>query len=72
MIVSELIEKLDKLPKDMLVLGRGYESGYNDLDEVTTQTLVKCDNAWYDGNYQDLDSHSGTPVDEPKAYICLQ
>ncbi len=71
MIVSDLIKELEKLPKDMFVVGRGYESGYNDIDEVDIQTLVRCDNDWYDGEYQEPSSFSGKPIDLPEKYICL-
>ena len=71
MLVSELIEVLQQLPQDKTVLGRGYESGYNEITDIDTETLVKCDNSWYDGDYQDVQYPSGTPMEDAKEYICL-
>lgn len=72
MIVSELIKKLEELPQDKIVLGRGYEDGWDDLEKVTTETLVKCNNPWYDGTYQDVkDYNKNLRIDTPKEYICL-
>jgi len=52
MIVSELIEQLKQLPQDSLVLARGYESGYNEVDKAEVITVVKMiDNESYDGDY---------------------
>lgn len=59
MLVRELIERLNEFPPDMLVLGRGYESGYNDLDTVMSQTLYHHpNNPWYEGEFQDSDYES--------------
>lgn len=55
MIVSELITKLQEMPKDARVLGRGYENGYNNLEEVELQDVLHLpDGPWYDGEYQDI------------------
>lgn len=71
MIVSELIKELNKHPQDMIVLGRGYESGFNDIEGIRITTLVKCDNSWYDGNYQYPDVPSGTPIEDQKEYLTI-
>lgn len=71
MIVSDLIKELTKLPQDKTILGRGYESGFNKIEAVTTQTLVKCDTDWFDGDYQDATDGFYKQIDTPKEYICL-
>jgi len=59
LIVKELIEKLQSYPPEMRVLGRGYESGYNDIDDVEMFDVHHCtDNPWYDGEYQDIKSYN--------------
>lgn len=71
MIVSELIKTLTELPQDYIVLGRGYEDGYDAIEDVDVETLVKCANAWYDGEFQEPESPMGTPIEASKEYICL-
>lgn len=74
MIVSELIKEFEKLPQDMMVLGRGYESGYNEIENINTFNLLKCRSEWWDGDYQHVDgmmSANSNPLDTPKEYICL-
>ena len=49
------------MPQDSLVLGRGYESGYDASEQVFRQSVAHCPgNSWYDGKYQDA------PYDEYK------
>lgn len=56
MTVEELIEKLQGYPPTMRVLGRGYESGWNDLYNVEALNVnYYPDNPWYEGQYQDND-----------------
>lgn len=74
MNVQELISKLSKYSNDMIVVGRGYESGFNDVEDIEVETLVKCDVPWYDGEYQNMYNDkpsTGTAVDTPKEYLCL-
>ena len=54
MTVKELRQKLEGLPEDMEVLGRGYESGYDSLKHVQIQELVPREDAgaWYEGAWQ--------------------
>ena len=40
MKVNELIAQLQKAPQDALIVVRGYESGFDDIDGVTPITLV--------------------------------
>lgn len=55
MIVKELIEFLSTKPQDMLILQRGYESGWNDISGAEIELVEhKPDGAWYDGEYQDV------------------
>jgi hypothetical protein len=54
MIVSELIEYLNELPQDNLVLVNGYESGYNELERIAEEAVVKrIGNGYWDGDYED-------------------
>lgn len=72
MIVSELIKELEKLPQDKIILARGYENGWNDIEQVYNETLVKCNGHWYDGTYQEeSDYNIPRRIDVPKEYICL-
>ena len=56
MTVGELIQALSAYPKNLPVLTRGYESGY-DQSVVCTMTKVTHypDNPWYEGSYQKED-----------------
>ena len=45
MIISELIAKLIELPQDMPVVVRGYEGGYDDVNDVKTLELELNPNA---------------------------
>jgi len=59
MIVSELIEKLKSCDPNMRVLGRGYESGCDDLDIVEVIDVYHHpNNSWYEGEYQNNDFDS--------------
>ena len=51
MIVSELIELLQKYKPEARVLGRGYESGYNDVEFRILGVVKNPDDAWYEGDY---------------------
>ena len=56
MLCSTLISKLQELPQDAIVLTRGYENGYDSINELTVRTVGLTDANWYDGEYND-DSH---------------
>lgn len=52
MIVSELIEKLQTLPPDALVVGEGYEDGYDTIKRVSVITVEENpQQEWYLGQY---------------------
>lgn len=52
MLVCELIEKLKAIPQDQIVLGRGYESGYDPINGVFQCKVYHIpDHNWYDGEY---------------------
>lgn len=53
MIVSELIEQLKLMPQDLIVLTRGYESGFDAVEGVQNVKVYKDDEPnEYDGEYQ--------------------
>lgn len=52
MKVFELVDLLKTMPQDNLVVARGYENGWNSIDEVETAKLVKQNGSWYDGEYE--------------------
>ena len=53
MVVLELIEELKKYPMNARVLGTGYESGYEDIQEIEfTDVVVFPENPSYEGTYQ--------------------
>ncbi len=48
MTVQELIEQLSKFPPDTPVVIRGYESGYNDVQEAKSQEMqLNINTIWY-------------------------
>lgn len=56
MNVGELIEKLEKLPKDAMVVRRGYEGGVSEATEaylVNIELNVHTD--WYYGKHEIID-----------------
>ena len=59
MTVAELIEKLKKMPQDMMVVIPGYEGGY-DNPELKRDELIadanwdgKSKNSWYNGRHDE-------------------
>lgn len=52
MNAKELIELLKNLPPDQKVVIRGYEDGFNDIQELRKVRIVhKPDSKWYYGEY---------------------
>jgi len=53
MKIKELIEQLKKYDPEMLVVVRGYESGWDDIDIIKEQILIKLkyNDSWYEGKY---------------------
>jgi len=66
MIVEELINKLKEFPSNMRVLGRGYESGWEDLSEIKKSKVYHYpDNSWFEGKYQyEVNDFFGDPADK--------
>lgn len=59
MTAAELIERLKTLPPESIVLVEGYETGYDDIVELTVEQVVWYRNAQeWDGEYQVLDRFS--------------
>lgn len=52
MTVEELIVNLNNYPKDMKVVVNGYESGFDDIDEICIEKVYYENGAHYDGVYQ--------------------
>jgi hypothetical protein len=52
MTVKELKEILNRYQDDTKVLVDGYEDGYNEIDDVSFETVVPNTNpSWYEGKY---------------------
>jgi hypothetical protein len=57
MIISELIEKLKKLPPDMRIVIAGYESGFNDIQELKSLVInLDKKDEWYYGAHEESES----------------
>lgn len=67
MTVKELIERLSLLDSDLLVVGRGFEEGYDDVG-VSIKPIVDTQGpdgkeSWWNGRYDDADYREGEPLD---------
>jgi hypothetical protein len=52
MKVNELIKMLEQYPPEMTVVVRGYEDGYDDVQEIRSVTIKHDPEAkWYNGQY---------------------
>ncbi len=52
MNVGQLIEQLKNYPQDLRVVVRGYEGGYNDVDQFETMKIViDFNEEWYYGKH---------------------
>ncbi|MBN8241146.1 hypothetical protein JF541_18475 [Marinobacter hydrocarbonoclasticus] len=59
MTAEELIARLEALPPDTPVLVEGYETGFDDIVELTPERVVRYRKAQeWDGEYQTLDRFS--------------
>ncbi|MFB2765070.1 hypothetical protein [Marinobacter shengliensis] len=59
MTAEELIARLEALPPDTPVLVEGYETGFDDIVEFTSEQVVRYRHAQeWDGEYQTLDRFS--------------
>jgi hypothetical protein len=57
--VGELLDRLSKLPRDMLVLVDGYENGY-DHPEITMEMVIEVGKKrYYDGQFQNFKQEGG-------------
>ncbi|WP_336368292.1 hypothetical protein [Marinobacter sp. C2H3] len=64
MTAEELIAQLQKLPPETPVLVEGYETGFDDIVEVTSEQVVRYRHAQeWDGEYQTLDRFSNTEAE---------
>lgn len=59
MTAEELIARLEALPPETPVLVEGYETGFDDIVELTPEQVVRYRHAQeWDGEYQALDRFS--------------
>ncbi len=60
MNVGQLIEALKDYPQDLRVVIRGYEGGYNDVDQFETMKIViDFNEELYYGKHEDVESLYG-------------
>jgi hypothetical protein len=60
MNVDQLIKRLQMYPPDLRVVVRGYEGGYNDVDQFETMKIViDFNEEWYYGKHEDVESLYG-------------
>lgn len=64
MTVAELIELLKQYPSDLRVVTRGYEGGYDDLDNAEVIPLKEnVHTAWYYGKHDSPDPGEAADFD---------
>jgi hypothetical protein len=63
MKIKELIEQLKKYDPEMLVVVRGYESGWDDIDIIKEQILIEWEynDSWYEGKYSYFEEKQDKP-----------
>lgn len=55
MLVSELIEQLQKLDPDKRILVEGYEDGFDDPREIIkVKVRSRVESKYYSGDYEDI------------------
>lgn len=70
MTAEELIEQLQKLPPETPVLVEGYETGFDDIVELSPEQVVRYRRAQdWDGEYQALDRFSHTEIERLSAVV---
>jgi hypothetical protein len=58
MLISELIQQLEKLDGNLPVIRAGYEGGVDDVVDVSLVTIAKNANtAWYYGKHEIVDGY---------------
>jgi hypothetical protein len=67
MNVDQLIKRLQMYPPDLRVVVRGYEGGYNDVDQFENLKIVlDYHSAWYYGKHEDVESLYGNNAEQLK------
>ena len=51
MTKRELLKALEQYDDDMIVLVPGYESGYDDIDNIEAEHTYFTETEWWDGQY---------------------
>ena len=70
MTAEELIEHLKLLPRETPVLVEGYETGFDDIVELTSEQVVRYRHAQeWDGEYQPLDRFSSQETGAMQATV---
>jgi len=70
MTAEELIVQLRKLPPETPVLVEGYETGFDDVVELSPEQVVRYRHAQeWDGEYQTLDRFSNTETERLQACV---
>lgn len=70
MTAEELIEHLKLLPPETPVLVEGYETGFDDIVELTLEQVVRYRHAQeWDGEYQPLDRFSNQQTGAMQATV---
>ncbi len=68
MKIKELIEQLKKYDPEMLVVARGYESGWDDINIIKEAILIEEENnPWYQGKYSYFEEKEDNPDNAIKA-----
>ena len=68
MKIKELIEQLKKYDPEMLVVVKGYESGWDDIKKIKEQILIEWENdSWYEGKYSYFEEKEDNPDNAIKA-----
>jgi len=70
MTAAELIERLKTLPPESIILVEGYETGYDDIVEITPEQVVWYRNAQeWDGEYQSPERFSNPATKAVQASV---
>ena len=62
MKIKELVEQLKKYDPEMLVVVRGYEGGWDDIEKIKEKILIEWENnSWYEGKYSYFEEKEDNP-----------